>query len=352
VNARGIVASLTATGVKLNVIPWRSGFDRLLTIHDSYPSLELQEVNFVHLNLDLLFSAQLLDCAPLNDIVSPERYNILMFFWEFLAYPAEWIDVLERFDEIWVASSFMARGISAVTKLPVRVLRPGLEIRSSSMILSRARFGLQDGRFVFFYIADAGSVLARKNPKALLDAYLKEFTEEEGACCLLKVHYAQPDDPFIAELIAASERRSDVIFIDQMLKEDDLHELFHVIDCYVSPHRSEGLGLTILEAMAAKKPVIATDFGGSTDFVTSETAIPIDYRLVEVGDGNAPYPPTYIWADPIEASVRRAMRALFTDRRKAVSLGLAGYRTVCDLFSIERTSDEMKKELERIWLDP
>jgi glycosyltransferase involved in cell wall biosynthesis len=351
VHARGIAASLAASGVKLNVIPWRPGFDRLLTVPGAYPSLELQEINLVHLNLDLISSAQLLDCAPLDDIVSPERYNILMFFWELTAYPAEWLDVVERFDEIWVASSFLARGISAVTKVPVRVMRAALKLEDGPATLPRARFGLPDDRFVFFYSADAGSVLGRKNPKALLDAYLEEFAEDEGACCLLKVHYAQSNDPFIVELIAVTERRSDVMFIDQILDENDLHELVGLIDCYVSPHRTEGLGLTILEAMAAEKPVIATNHGGSTDFVTPETAIPIDYRLVEVGDGNAPYSPTFIWADPIEDSLRRAMRSLFTDRQKAASLGRAGRRKVCELFSTERTAKEMKRELQRIWFD-
>jgi glycosyltransferase involved in cell wall biosynthesis len=349
VYSRGMIASIAATDAILNVIPWRPGFDRLNVMSVDYPSRDLQPINLVVLNLDLLASGQLLDASPLKDIVSPERYNILTFFWELTAYPQEWIEVIERFDEIWVASSFLARGISAVTKVPVHVMRATLEFHANKGALSRARFGLPDDRFIFFYSADAGSVLGRKNPKALLDAYLKEFSQDEGACCLLKVHYAGRDDPFVKELIAVTERRSDVKFVGEILEESVMHELFGLIDCYVSPHRSEGLGLTILEAMAAKKPIVATAFGGVTDFVTPETAIPVDYRLVEVGAGNEPYPPTFIWADPKEDSLRIAMRAIFADRKKAASIGLAGYGKVHDLFSNKNASREMKKELRRIW---
>ena len=42
-------------------------------------------------------------------------------------------------------------------------------------------------------------------------------------------------------------------------------------DCYVSLHRSEGLGLTMAEAMAVGKPVVATAWSGNLDFMSDET---------------------------------------------------------------------------------
>ena len=45
------------------------------------------------------------------------------------------------------------------------------------------------------------------------------------------------------------------------------------IDCLVSPHRSEGFGLAIAEAMLAEKPVIVTGFSGDKDFTAAETVI-------------------------------------------------------------------------------
>ena len=53
----------------------------------------------------------------------------------------------------------------------------------------------------------------------------------------------------VEALRLAAERRSDVIFMDKLLCVDDMRQFYHGIDCYVSPHRSEGLGLTVLEAI-------------------------------------------------------------------------------------------------------
>ena len=47
-------------------------------------------------------------------------------------------------------------------------------------------------------------------------------------------------------------------------------------DCYVSLHRSEGLGLTMAEAMSFGKPVIATAYSGNLDFMT-DTALLVPY---------------------------------------------------------------------------
>ena len=45
-------------------------------------------------------------------------------------------------------------------------------------------------------------------------------------------------------------------------------------DCYVSLHRSEGLGLTMAEAMYFGKPVIATAYSGNLDFMNDGEQLP------------------------------------------------------------------------------
>jgi glycosyltransferase involved in cell wall biosynthesis len=53
-------------------------------------------------------------------------------------------------------------------------------------------------------------------------------------------------------------------------------------DCYVSMHRAGGFGLGMAEAMALGKPVIGTDYAGSTDFLSEETGYPVPYVLRNV----------------------------------------------------------------------
>ena len=48
----------------------------------------------------------------------------------------------------------------------------------------------------------------------------------------------------------------------------DVPRLLAAMDIYVQPSINEGFSLSILEAMAAGKPVIATDVGGTSEVVT------------------------------------------------------------------------------------
>jgi glycosyltransferase involved in cell wall biosynthesis len=50
----------------------------------------------------------------------------------------------------------------------------------------------------------------------------------------------------------------------------DIAALLHAMDVYVCSSVSEGLSLSILEAMAAAKPVVATDVGGNPELVVDD----------------------------------------------------------------------------------
>lgn len=307
-----------------------------------------EAINVMHLNLDLL-AERLTTKGSLAKIVSPRRYNIVVPYWELATIVPEQAAILRAFDEVWCASSFMANAFARATELTVRVVPPTLVPRDVAPVPTRPAFALPPERFVFFYAADAGSILGRKNPRALLDAYLAEFSEDDGACCVIKIHYARGADAELAPYFAAAGARKDVAFIDSLLSEGALAALFARVDCYVSPHRSEGLGLTVIEAMAAGKPVIATPYGGVTDFVTEETAFLIDHRIVAVGERNAPYPASAVWADPDQGSLRSAMRTVMREKALAARIAAAGQARVHELFDVEHTAHNATRELQRIW---
>jgi glycosyltransferase involved in cell wall biosynthesis len=347
-SARGYAETLGETGVRLNVIPWRDGFERLERAAEfPFGSGALEPINIVHLNLDVI-AERLHGNGPLPKFVSPCRYNIVVPYWELATVVPDHAAVFRAFDEVWCASSFMASAIAQATDRTVRVVRPML-VAPDAAPSGSAPVSLPPERFVFFYTADAGSILGRKNPRALLDAYLAEFSEEDGACCVIKIHYGSSAGDELKPFFEAAAARSDIIFIDRLLSEDELTSLFSRIDCYVSPHRTEGLGLTVIEAMRAGKPVIATNYGGVTDFVTERTAFPLAYRMVAVGDGNAPYPAAYEWAEPDQASLRQAMRTVMRERELAGRIAAEGRARVCELFSLESTARDADRELRRIW---
>ena len=100
-------------------------------------------------------------------------------------------------------------------------------------------------------------------------------------------------------------------------KRDDVPALLRQADIFVLPSLYEGLPVSVLEAMAAGTPVIATDVGGTGEAITHcETGMLI--------------PP----ADP--AALARALRELLDNPSLRQSLGAAGRERVRAEFSVER----------------
>jgi hypothetical protein len=84
---RGYLASLQSAGIPTNVIPWREGFEHLERRAFRSPSIRLQPINLVHLNLDVLAVRRLLEHSPLKNLVAPARYNVAIVSWELTSIP-------------------------------------------------------------------------------------------------------------------------------------------------------------------------------------------------------------------------------------------------------------------------
>lgn len=349
-SARGYLRCLRASGARTRAFNWTRGFERVRQIAVDGPPDGDEPIQITHLNLDLLLAISVADPAAFDDLVQGSRYNIVIPYFELVSLKPEWLPVLTRFDEVWCASTFLERAIDAASTVRTRVVRPTIlpEIARAGAY-GRAHFGLPEDRFAFGYFADAGSILDRKNPLALVEAYVAEFKASDGACCFVKVHYGRHDHPTIARILAIAGTRPDVVFSEALYADDEMEALIGLLDAYVSPHRSEGLGLTIVEAMNAGTPVIATNYGGAIDLLDPEASLPVPYRLAEVGAGNAPYPANYTWADPDPDALRAAMRALFDDRDRARRIGAAGRTRVAALFGPDATTVAARAALDDIW---
>ncbi len=104
-----------------------------------------------------------------------------------------------------------------------------------------------------------------------------------------------------------------VFFLGQ---RTDVTDILQGADIFVNTSDQEGLPRSILEAMAARLPVVATDVGGTGSLVrTGRTGV-----LVRPGDYQA---------------VAEAIVRLIDDPRRAADLGLRGRKLVRESFSLE-----------------
>lgn len=296
-------------------------------------------------NPDMLGEGNFVDGA----FALPDAYNVGYWYWELENLPARWPDVGQLIDELWVATDFVADAARKVMDKPVYKVTPPIDMRVPSRRYTRAEFGLPDDAFVFMFSFDFNSYPARKNPSAIVRAFKLAFAlAERGVRLLIKCHGASG---FIAErdaLLRAIDGDDRITLLDQTLSRDAVVGLQTIIDCYVSLHRSEGLGLGLAECMALGKPVIGTAYSGNLEFMREHNSLLVDYTLVPVKEGEYLDWQNQHWAEASVVHAAEHMRRLFEDRAFARALGLAGQRTIHEEYSRDNVGQRIRVQLDRI----
>lgn len=115
-------------------------------------------------------------------------------------------------------------------------------------------FGLEkDG-----YILYVGRVSPEKGPQDLIEGFKKSNTGKK-----LVIAGTVPDNDFGREIKAAAEGREDILFTG-FAGGEMLHELYANCALYVLPSHTEGLALTLLEAMSCGARCLVSDIPENT----------------------------------------------------------------------------------------
>jgi glycosyltransferase involved in cell wall biosynthesis len=257
-----------------------------------------------------------LDVAPAD---LPGR-RVGRWAWELTSLPDSWRSEAHWFSEIWTASRFVRAAVRQAVSLPVRVIPMPVHVPARPRPLDRGRWNLGPEHSLFLYMFDYHSTAARKNPGGAIEAFSAAFPGSTNARLVIKTINAASAPEAAAELTAAAAGNPAVQVIDAALSHADCSSLLAGCDCYVSLHRSEGFGMTIAEAMGHGRPVIATDYGGCTDFLTRRTGYPVRWRAAPVAP-NPVYPAGAVWAEPDVAEAARLMREVAGSPSAAAARG-------------------------------
>jgi glycosyltransferase involved in cell wall biosynthesis len=248
--------------------------------------------------------------------LSQPALKISIPFWELGLYPDEWLPAFSLVDEIWAPSRFIQRSLAGRVECPVIYMPIAIELAPSTP-LPRARFGLPEDRFLFFYAFDFLSFMERKNPSAAIAAFRLAFPHYGDAALVIK----SMNGALMPEKLDALQQEigghPDIILLDETLSRADTLDLIATMDAILSLHRSEGFGLLLAEAMLLCKPVIATGYSASRELVTEETGYPVGYELVPVQDGEYPFPAGQRWAAPDISHAAWIMRRLRNEPSRA-----------------------------------
>lgn len=168
------------------------------------------------------------------------------------------------------------------------------------------------------YVLFVGNLVPRKGLYLLLNAAKTVFAEVKNVKVLIA-----GDGPLRDSLLRYAEIKgvSDRIIFLGRVKDEILPRLYNCCDVVVLPSLQEGQGITLLEAQATAKPVVACKVGGVPEIVL---------------DGE-----TGILVEPREEELAMAMIKLLSDDKLRERMGMAGRKFVCENFTWEKCAEKM-----------
>jgi len=208
-------------------------------------------------------------------------------------------------DKIIAVSSFNREWELRLGASPrkIEVIHNGVDLRKFKPLRSSERWSIVSISRIHYLkdilnLIEAMSYLAEKDPRIKCYIYGPIIDEGYARYCKLKIRELGLD------------RR-----VKLMGEIMDPRKAYQRAWIYVSSSLSEGSPISILEAMACGKPIIATDAGGTAEIL---------------GDSGIVVPPRN--PEALADAIGRLMR----DKRLAIDLGKAARRRVEELFSLER----------------
>ena len=235
---------------------------------------------------------------------------------------------LARFDGAIVAVSDELRRYMIDARFPpsrVGVIRNGIEVGARPLPAgrraARRALGIDDQTFVAVSVARLDSV---KDFGTLLEAFAV-VRRQSGRARLLIVGDG-PERASIAERAAQPDLEGAV---DLIGFRSDARGLMAAADVYVNSSISEGISITILEAMAAGLPVVATSVGGTPEVLSDgENGMLVPSRDSE--------------------RLASAILTLILDPERRATLAAAARRRLETAFTIDRMVDEYVSTYRRL----
>jgi glycosyltransferase involved in cell wall biosynthesis len=305
-------------------------------------------------NVDNKYKVKILHTTPniFGQFIEPGCYHIGRVFWETDVLPPDFARGAEMCDEIWTGSEFNAQAIrnAGVTK-PIYIV-PEAIVTDIDYDEIKPFITDQDETTYKFYSVFEWT--ERKNPRALLEAYFKEFQNDENVSLNLKTYV----DNFTPEKKAEIERLileiktnlnldtyPPLFICTELLDREQMYRFHKTFDCFVSAHRGEGWGIPQMEAMLMGKHMISTGCGGIHEYLPAECLIKYEMIPIRLATRNAQwYREDQHWADCDVTHLMAQLRIAYNSRPDGSKL----HDLVVNKFDVKVVGEIMKKRLNEV----
>lgn len=292
------------------------------------------------------------------------KYHVGMTTFETDSIPNGWQVPMRSMDELWTHSHWGKQIFESVgIRRPIKVMPHGVDtdrFRPDVEPLDEMAQLRSEGRFVFGANFDWNP---RKNPTALLNAYLQEFGPEDDVVLVIKSYHQYPIsqsmDRIRSEVNSARVRlgkdasnSAPIVVVGDIMPAALMPRWYAGLDAYVVPSRGEGWGLSYTEAMSTGLPTIAVAWSGHTEFMNARNSVLInDFKLVpaQVSDRGAMAPYAgHRWADVDVDSLASHMRQVREGGEEIRKIAARARKDMVEKWSWSRAIGVMANRVDEI----
>jgi glycosyltransferase involved in cell wall biosynthesis len=341
-DVRGSASALDAVGFTDYVVVDRETGMIIRSDGEALPDATslLAKAGIVHLNAQ----TALQDWAFLQQRHVRAGKMIGFWAWELERLPQSWRHAFSFYDAIWASTNFARSAFAREELRPVSLVP--MTVAISELVRPRRH---PNTTTVFLSMFDFRSFASRKNPDGVVEAFLRAFPSGDEPVRLIVKTQGVAEAPSAWRRLKAlcSDPRIDLR--DVTLERQALLQLIASADVFVSLHRSEGFGRGPAEAMLLERPVIATGYSGTIDFISADCAYVVSHRLRPVQADEYPGVEGGVegqnWAEPDIGEAAAFMRRCHEHPEEAAALGRRGAARVQDLYNPVRVGRAMLAEL-------
>lgn len=268
-----------------------------------------------------IFFMSAMECQNLANVhpqlFSQPKRKIGYFLWELPDFPDEYADALSLVDHIWCPTKFVQEVFFKKSgKLTLALPLPVVQHPPSGRNF-RKELGIKADAFVCLFIFDLHSTMKRKNPQAAIKAFEDFSSQHDNSNLVLKVSRWQN---LGAEALSWIPQNPKIKVISETLSPSELTDLYQTANCYLSLHRSEGFGRTLVEAMQNGLQIVSTNFSGPKDFLNEKNALLVPWTRQDIKPNEYPNQTMASWwASPSQADATAHLNIALERSKKGLN---------------------------------
>ncbi len=277
--------------------------------------------------------------------IASERYNVLYWDWPTSEVSDEARSETSMVSEVWAPSKFAYRAIKNVSLRNVQIVRP-----LSKHILQpiNSAEGPDKTKFIHIVRLREGWDTEEVTSNALFTIEAFKAAFENTLDVRLEIIFTGVEDKALFARCQELASKSGNVSVSFSSDAEFIRTQIATSGCYISLHKSCAYDLDVITAVANGVLVLATDYGGSRDFLDTRSAEVLPYRQSHLESAIFPLPGNSPVAELETETVVSALRKVRTDYENVYQKTWVARKNLNNLYTAKQSIKVIQDLMKRI----